>query len=55
MLAAGTEALDGLILNAATASAATRRTVAETDFVGSATLVAVTVTAEEEDTLDGDV
>ena len=50
----GTEALVGLMLNN-TASAATTVTFAETDLVGSATLVAFTVTVAGEGTLDGEV
>jgi len=49
----GTEALVGLMLNK-TATAATIVTFAEADFVGSATLVAVTVTTEDDGTLDGE-
>ena len=50
----GTEALVGLILNK-TAAAATIVTLTEADFVGSATLVAFTVTVAGEGTLDGEV
>lgn len=49
-----TEALVGLILSK-TASAAATVTLAEADLVGSATLVAFTVTVAGEGTLDGDV
>jgi hypothetical protein len=49
---AGTEALVGLILRN-TATAATTVKLAEADFVGSATLVAITLTVEGEDKLDG--
>ena len=48
----GTEALAGLMLNNM-ATAATMVTLAEADLVGSATLVAVTVTAAGEGTLAG--
>jgi hypothetical protein len=50
--AAGTEALVGLMLNK-TATAATIVTLAEADLVGSATLVAITVTVAGEGTLAG--
>ncbi len=50
----GTEALVGLMLNK-TATAAVMVTFAEADFVGSATLVAFTVTVAGEGTLDGEV
>jgi hypothetical protein len=49
----GTEALVGLMLNK-TATAATIVTFAEADFVGSATLVAVTVTTADDGTLAGE-
>lgn len=48
----GTEALVGLMLNR-TATVATIVTLAEADLVGSAMLVAFTVTAAGEGTLDG--
>ena len=48
----GTETFVGLMLNK-TASAATIATLAEADLVGSATLVAVTVTVPDEGTLEG--
>lgn len=48
----GTEALVGLMLNR-TATAATIVTLAEADFVGSATLVAFTVTAAGDGTVAG--
>jgi hypothetical protein len=54
MPAAGTEALVGLMLSS-TATAATTATLAEADFVGSATLVALTLTVAGEGTLDGGV
>lgn len=52
MLAVGTEALVGLTLNKM-ATAATVVTLAEADLVGSATLVAFTVTIGGEGTLTG--
>ncbi len=52
--AVGTEALVGLMLNK-TAAAATIVTLAEPDLVGSATLVALTVTVAGEGTLAGGV
>jgi len=48
----GTEALVGLRLNK-TATAATIVTLAEADLVGSATLIAFTVTVDSEGTLTG--
>jgi hypothetical protein len=54
VLAVGTEALVGLILNK-TAAAATRVTLAEADLVGSATLVTATLSAAGEGTLAGGV
>lgn len=50
----GTEALVGLILNK-TVSAAAMVMLAEADLVGSATLVAFTVTVAGEGILDGEV
>ncbi len=50
----GTEALVGLILSK-TATAAAMVTLAEADLVGSATLVAFTVTVAGKGTLDGEV
>ena len=52
--AAGTEALVGLMLTSR-GTAATMVTLAEADFFGSATLVAVTLTVAWEGALDGDV
>jgi hypothetical protein len=52
MPAVGTEALVGVMLNK-TATAPTINTFAEADLVGSATLVAFTVTVAGEGTLDG--
>jgi len=52
--AVGTEALVGLMLSK-TAVAATIVTLAEADFVGSATLVTVTLRVEGEGTLAGGV
>jgi hypothetical protein len=52
VLAAGTEALVGLMLSK-TAVAATREMLAEADLVGSATLVTVTFTIAGEGTLAG--
>ena len=54
VLAVGTEALVGLMLSK-TAAAATRVTPAEADFVGSATLVAATLSVAGEVTLAGGV
>ena len=54
MPVAGTEALVGLMLSS-TVPDATRVTLAEADFVGSAALVAIIFTAGGEGTLDGDV
>jgi hypothetical protein len=54
VLAAGTEALVGLMLSK-TAVAATREMLAEADLVGSATLVTVTLTVAGEGTLAGEV
>ena len=54
VLAAGTEALVGLMLSK-TAVAATRVTLAEADLVGSATLVTVTRSVAGEGTLAGGV
>jgi len=52
--AAGTEMLVGLMLSGVP-PAATTVTLAEADFVGSATLVAVTLTVTGEGALDGEV
>jgi hypothetical protein len=54
MAAAETDALVGLTLTS-TAVGVTRVTLAEADFVGSATLVAITLAVAGEGMLDGDV
>jgi hypothetical protein len=54
VLAVGTDALAGVILNK-TAAAATMVTLAEADLVGSATLVTVTLSVAGEGTLAGGV
>jgi hypothetical protein len=54
VVAVGTAALVGLILSK-TEATATRVTLAEVDFVGSATLVTITLTIAGEGTLAGEV